>query len=222
MPLDRVPSAIPHMGMMGLRALGAGSPDPISMGVSAGVSLANVALNGWLQDKKEAARARTFSTTLVNQLEPLLNKNKDAYLAGPGTCADQAAALGAFDSAWQWLQSGVACGNPQLGAAGQNCINDRAPGSSKWDWTAMYRTPIANDPRPVCNIAADAQEQAAVANLYARLGGSNVQTNAGMYTGGAIGSPPTGTGLLDGSVAGIPMTYLALGVGALVLVAVIL
>lgn len=221
MPTRRLPQAIPHMSLMGL---GAGAPDPISMGVSAGMSLANNAMSSWLQDKKEAARSRTFSTTIVNELEPLLNKNKNAYLAGPGSCADQATALSAFDSAWQWLQSAQACGNPQLGAAGQNCVGDRAPGG-RWDWTAMYRDPIANDSRPVCGYSEDAEGQAAAANIFSKLSGSNYQTNAGMvpsYSGGSgAGAVQSADPLNLGTIGGIPMTYILLGVGAIVLVAVI-
>lgn len=227
MPTRRLPATIPHMDFMGLGGLGVGSPDPISMGVSAGVSLASVALSSWLQDKKQNGQYKTYTTTIVNQLEPLLNANKNSYLAGPGTCADQAAALSAFDSAWAWLQSTQACGNPQLGTPGQNCINDRAPGG-QWDWTAMYRTPITNDPRAVCVTAADASEQAAVANLFAKISGSNVQTEAGSYTSGTIGSGSSGTTASSvlgsdplglGTVAGIPMTYLLLG-GLLLVVVV--
>jgi hypothetical protein len=82
----------------------------------------------------------------------------------------QVAALNTFDTAWQALQQ--ACGNPQLGAAGQRCISDRqagactwkasaggwqadgtykmwgaaGSGSDCWNWFIGMRDPIANDP----------------------------------------------------------------------------
>ena len=225
MSLHRNPQVLPFMGLMGL------GQDP----VSGGVQLAAVALASWLQNKRTNALNKVYTTSVVNDLEPLLNANKNAYLAGPGTCVDQAAALSAFDSAMQWLQSPQACGNPALGSAGQNCINDRLPGG-QWDWTAMYRTPIASDSRPVCNSAADAAEQSAVANVLNKISGNPVQTNSDMFqasssptTAPASGVTVTATGVtmpgyagVDlmnlGTVAGMPVTYLLLGAGALVLV----
>lgn len=213
-------------GLMGIGSFGSvGSlgvgVDPVSMGISAGVSLASTALGSWLADKRASGLAKTYSTSIVNSLEPLLNANKNAYLAGPGTCADQTAALTAFDSAMAWLQGPQACGNLQLGSAGQNCINDRMPGG-KWDWYAMYRDPIANDTRPQCNLAANAGEQAAVQNLMNKISGSNVQVNAGAYqvdptTGLPVGSSPVST---SGTVMGIPTEYLVLGGAAVLLVMV--
>ena len=207
----RQPNALPaHLGM-----LGAGSPDPISMGVSAGVSLASVALSSWLNDRRQNAAAKVFTTTMVNELEPLLRANADAYRNGPGSCSDQAAALTAFDSAMKWLQSTQACGNIQLGQAGQKCITDRLPGG-QWDWYAMYRNPIANDTRPSCNLSADAANQAAVANIMNAISGSNVQTNASAFQAGSNGSILSGSVNVGGT--SIPTSYLLLGAGVLVLI----
>lgn len=178
---------------LGLQGLGdpismALSFNPITAGISAGVGLATTALGSWLSDKRATGQQKIASTSVVNDLEPLLRANANAYAAGPGTCQDQAAALAAFDSAMQWLQSSQGCGNIQLGAPGQACINDRMPGG-KWDWYAMYRNPIANDTRPVCNTTADSAEQSAVQNIINAISGSSIQTNPQGYST----APPTGT-----------------------------
>lgn len=86
-----------------------------------------------------------LATHLVDNLEPQLRANRDAYLAGPRTQANQAAALANFDAAFAWLRSAQACGAAELGNAGRRCIEDRDRGG-KWDWYAYYRDPIANDP----------------------------------------------------------------------------
>jgi hypothetical protein len=86
---------------------------------------------------------KVASTNIVNQVEPLLKQNLAAYMAGPRTPANQAAALANFDQAWAGVEQ--ACSNPSLGAPGQACISDRQAGG-KWDWFSYYRDPIANDP----------------------------------------------------------------------------
>lgn len=185
--------------MMGL---GAGALDPISMGVSAGVNVASNLLNTWLASKKQNAQAKVFTTAKVNELEPMLNANKNAYLAGPGTCADQRAALAAFDNGMNWLESSAACGNPALGTPGANCIDDRLV-TGKFPWPTWYRDPIQNDPRVLgCGVT--------------------VPTIPGTVAVGVVGS---GVGLTDpfglGMVGGIPMTYILVGVGAIVLIAIV-
>jgi len=91
---------------------------------------------------------RIAATRIVEQIEPLLQKNVDAYFDGPRTVSTQRQALDNFDRAWTWLTSLEGCGNPDLGNAGVACIDDRRRGG-KFDWFALYRDPIANDtPQP--------------------------------------------------------------------------
>ena len=91
--------------------------------------------------------ADTATTLIVNGLAQQLQNLLNAYMAEPNpSCADQRAALDAYDNAWLWLQSPQACGNPNFGQAGNACISDRAPGG-KYPWQSYYRDPIANDPR---------------------------------------------------------------------------
>jgi len=91
---------------------------------------------------RKGPKQKTLTTGLVDDLEPQLRANRDAYLEGPRTVEGQAAALQNFDSAWAWLTSNEACGNPGYGKPGQACISDRARGG-KHDWFALYRDPIS-------------------------------------------------------------------------------
>jgi hypothetical protein len=98
----------------------------------------------------------------ANKAEALLRQNIDAYFSSPlRNQSTQAAALGGFDAIW--AQLATACGNPNLGGAGQRCTGDRERGACKWkqtgespwpggpklgecwNWFSAYRDPIAND-----------------------------------------------------------------------------
>ena len=81
----------------------------------------------------------------VDDLEPLLRANRDAYLSGPHTVARRDEAIVYFDQQWAWLKSSQACGNRLLGAAGQRCISERSR-SGTWPWEGYYRDPIVNTP----------------------------------------------------------------------------
>ena len=93
------------LGSLGMGDLTPASAALASSGISAGVGLATAAASLWMNSIQLSHDADTATTQIVNGLEPLLNANKNAYLQGPGTCADQAAALDAFDTAILWLQS---------------------------------------------------------------------------------------------------------------------
>jgi hypothetical protein len=117
----------------------------------------------------------TEATSIANQVGDLLTQNAQAYVNSPvRTVSMQTAALQVFDNAWAQLVQ--ACGNPQLGTAGQNCVSQRQEGGCQWksspggwtqnaDGTCTYtwagavgsgtacwnyfvgmRDPIANDP----------------------------------------------------------------------------
>lgn len=177
---------------------GMGDANPLTVGVSAGVGLAVGAAGLWMNSIKLSNDAKTATTQIVNGLEPLLRQNVDAYMAGPRTCADQAAALAAFDTAWLWLQSPAACGRPGYGSAGNRCITDRDRGG-QWPWPAYYRDPIANDPEAAGCAAAiagtNAAESSAIANIQALVSGNPIQTTAGQFVG------PSGEILSSGNLA---------------------
>ena len=81
---------------------------------------------------------------MVNDVERQLQRNRDAYFAGPHTAAAKKQALDYFDQQWVWMQSTDGCGSALLGAAGRTCIADRSR-SGSWPWEQYYRDPIAND-----------------------------------------------------------------------------
>ena len=221
------------LGSRGMGDLTPASAALASSGISAGVGLATAAASLWMNSIQLSHDADTATTQIVNGLEPLLNANKNAYLAGPGSCADQAAALAAFDTAILWLQSPKACGQVGYGSAGNRCISDRLCESGcKFPWIAWYRDPIANDSRAsgcAAQLAVDnpnAAEQAALQNLANLTSGSVQQVNAGMFDTGTSGGSAAagvpgvmvGASLMTDTFIGLPLWVWALGlVGVLVL-----
>jgi hypothetical protein len=77
----------------------------------------------------------------VNDMEPLLQANRDNYLSGPHTIASQQAALAFFDQHWTALRSSSGCGAGVLKDAGRKCIVDRSR-TGQWPWEVYYRDPI--------------------------------------------------------------------------------
>lgn len=113
---------------------------PIVGAAIAGITLA---IGAWINRKGPGQKILT--TKIVDEAEPILVQNLQAYQSGPHTLSSQQVALANFDNVWSQVEQ--ACGNPQYGNPGQACINDRKRGSTKgYDWFALYRDPIANDP----------------------------------------------------------------------------
>lgn len=172
--------------------------------ISAGVGLASAAVNTWLSQINLAHDADTATTQIVNGLAPLLQANVNAYLAGPGTCADQAAAMSAYLTGVRWLMSPAGCGNGAYGSAGNRCISDRFGGGGATDpnatfpWANYYYYPIANDPRAAsCTAAAqgtDAAEESALQNIQNLVSGSDVQTVPTSFSSNALQNASTTTG----------------------------
>ena len=84
-------------------------------------------------------------TQYVDDMEPLLRANRDAYLAGQRTAGQRDAAVAYFDRQWASLKSSQGCGSRLLGSAGQHCISDRSR-NGNWPWETYYRDPILNAP----------------------------------------------------------------------------
>lgn len=110
-----------------------------------GAAVASVMLGLQFIFNRKGPQQKVASTKIVDELEPLLANNVEAYMSGPRTRSSQAAALSSFDATWAYLTSAKACGSPQLGNPGHACIADRSRGG-RWDWFSYYRDPIANDP----------------------------------------------------------------------------
>lgn len=110
---------------------------PIGIGVAA----VTFALSALMSRQRPARKVAT--TQIVDEVEPLIQKNLTDYMAGPRTVTSQQQALNNFDAAWSHVRTN--CGDPAMGKPGQWCIDDRKRGG-QWDWFARYRDPIENDP----------------------------------------------------------------------------
>lgn len=140
-----------------------GYASAISSLVGVGIAIANLF--------KGCGQSCIQATSIVTQAQSILAQMLATYVGTPVRYASmQAQALAIFDQTWQSVLA--ACGNPQLGAAGQHCITDRqagactwkaSPGSwnsdgsytswgpagsgtSCWNWFSGIRDMIANDP----------------------------------------------------------------------------
>lgn len=170
--------------------------NPISAGISVGVGLASTAINTWMNSIQLSHNADTATTLIVNGLEQQLKNLDAAYFAEVNpSCADQRAALDAYDNAWAWLQSPAACGAPSYGSAGNRCISDRVPGG-KYPWQTYYRDPIATDPR-MANLGCDTGQAVLLPSLT-----TGTYVNAGITsTGGSSTS-----GLTAAQIAAAALT----------------
>lgn len=132
---------------------------PIIGAAIAGVTLAI----GLLMARKKPGQKRA-TTAIVNDIEPQLQENKDAYFAGPRNVSSRQQALNNFDAGWAYLVDQCAAKNDVNGEPGSWCIEDRMAagqlqpahnglgpwtGNGKWNWFAYYRDPIERDvPNP--------------------------------------------------------------------------
>ena len=146
-----------QFGSVGASAAGAAllGASIATAAVTAGIGAVAIAVMALLSRKGPQQKVAT--TNIVNQVEPLLRQNLDAWNASAKTCADQAVALANFDALWNEVVAN--CAQPSLGDPGHSCIDDRLPtgvqfeyntfhlnGNGMWNWFAYYRDPIANDP----------------------------------------------------------------------------
>ena len=128
------------------------------------------AIGLWLKRKKPGQKIAT--TQIVNEAEPFLVQNLQAWNSSAKTFADQAAASANFDAIWSEVVR--ACGDPTMGDPGRWCIDDRKPGG-KWDWFARYRDPIANDPNVVPNpTLTESILPSGIADMFSGGGGGNL------------------------------------------------
>lgn len=134
--------------------------------IAIGIALANTF--------KGCGQTCIAATSYANQVEPILQQNLQTYINSPvRTVSMQAAAVNNYNTAIAALQQ--ACGQPALGAAGKNCIDERINASScQWkaspggwsgdcpgtyqgygasgsgsacvNWVILYLDPIQNDP----------------------------------------------------------------------------
>lgn len=113
---------------------------PVGMAIAGAITLGSYIVQAF----SGCGSTCTQATAIVNQIEPYLKQNVANYLAipSPRPLSAQVACENVFTNAWN--QVVAACGNANLGTAGQRCISDRQRGG-KWDWFSYYYDPIAND-----------------------------------------------------------------------------
>ncbi len=127
--------------------------------VGAAVAGIMLAIGAWINRK--GPQQKILTTHIVEEAEPILIQNLDAYNAGPHTLSSQQVALANFDNVWAQIIQ--ACSNPAYGDPGSHCISDRQRGTThvndqgqSFDWFKLYRDPIANDPHVVPDPIIDA------------------------------------------------------------------
>jgi hypothetical protein len=164
--------------------------------IGAGVAGVALALTAWFNRK--GPRQKIQTTEIVNELEPMLLNNLNAYKAGPHTVSSQAQALAVFDAVWDAMVE--ACRQEQYGEPGKRCVSDRQAGACEWkdagecwNWFVGYRDPIANDPNVVPDPTVSETVSESVSQLTASIpGGSSTLLLAGAglllllaFTGGS-------------------------------------
>lgn len=111
---------------------------PVVGAIVAGVTIGLMALLN-----RKGPKQKVATTQIVDSVEPYLAENRDGYFAGPRTRSSQAQALANFDAGWDYVRQN--CGDATMGDPGKRCISERDRGG-RWDWFALYRDPIVNDP----------------------------------------------------------------------------
>ena len=194
-----------YVARSGLGATGgqaSGGPTPVEAGlISAGVSLAVSLLAGPIKKLITGCGPSCVVTSgYANQAEALLQQNINTYMAQPTPRAAsvQAAFLANFDAIWNHLEQQCAAVG---GAAGSNCIANRAAGACQWkqradsvpawgtpaagecwNWWNGYRSPISDDPNVVPDdslAAVSSTADSAVASVASATGISSTWLLAG-------------------------------------------
>ena len=215
-----VTTKIEQLSVSGGTAIGGAAATAAISGSAIGASIATAAIGfgigavavgivAWLTRKGPAQKVAT--TKIANELEPLLQQNLAAYLAGPHTVASQTVALGSFQKVWDYMVA--ACETAALGDPGKRCVTDRqqgactwktspggwqngkyvAPGANGsgaacWNWWVGYHDPIANDPTLVSDSASSAVATALQTGQLdlTQLFGSSVGNNAWLWIAGGL------------------------------------
>jgi hypothetical protein len=180
-------------GMILSAAPFAGPAAPIVAIAGAVVTVAGqiIAMVGWGDG---CGKNCILTSDWANKAEALLKQNIDAYFSSSvRNVSTQQTALAGFDAIWNQLAT--ACGQANLGGAGQRCTGDRERGACKWkqtgespwpggpaigdcwNWFSAYRDPIANDTGVVPDSAIDTSSiGAAVDSIESLFGGSSSST----------------------------------------------
>jgi hypothetical protein len=205
--------------------------NPITAGISAATSLASSAVMGWMNSIQLSHDADTATTQIANGLSAQLQNLLNAYMSEQNvSCADQRAALNAFDQAIVWFISPQGCGNGQYGSAGNRCVSERAYPGAKYSYYTYFRDPIANDPR-LAGAGCDTGQEVILPNASGGYADTGITSTGGSGTTGATAAQiaaaattaAAATGLpanttpatAAATIAGIPSTYVYVGLGLL-------
>ena len=110
--------------------------------IGAAIAGITILVNIWLGGIARRNKQKDATTQIVNEAEPLLVQNRDAYLSSnQHTQGEKDQALYNFDAIWGQVVN--ACGSGAYADAGKRCLGDRQRGG-QWDWFSYYRDPIAN------------------------------------------------------------------------------
>ena len=137
------PSVLTAVGAKGAAGAMAG---PIGAAIGAGVAAITILIMKF----RQTGQQKVAATNIVNEVEPLLRRNRDAYLASNRTQSEQAQSMENFNSLWSIVVS--KCSDPALGSAGERCITERQEGARPpWgpNWFQLYFDPIRNDPNVI-------------------------------------------------------------------------
>jgi hypothetical protein len=142
-----------------------------------GIGAAAAAVIMWLN--RRGPKQKVASTSIVNEAEPILQQNRDIFLAGPKTDEAKEYALGVFNQVWASVVA--SCSDPSLGNPGKACISDRQRGG-KWDWFSYYYDPIMSvSTVPALSLATEDAKQTIAGFFAPQLG-----PDWGTYLGGGL------------------------------------
>lgn len=154
-PQDIAVSVAPTAATILATHAGAGAmAGPIGAAIGAGVAAITILIMKF----RQTGQQKVAATNIVNKVEPMLQQNRDAYLASNHTQSEQAQSMANFNTLWAIVVS--KCSDPALGDAGRRCISERQEGGqAPWgkNWFQMYLDPIRNDPQvnPDPNVVTD-------------------------------------------------------------------
>lgn len=107
---------------------------------------ATIGITALISKFKKTGAQKVAATEIVNEAEPILQKNLAAWQSSEKYQSQQDFAIANFYDVWTNTER--FCGNPKLGSAGERCISERREGGNHpaGDWFQRYLDPIRLDP----------------------------------------------------------------------------
>ena len=130
----------------------------------AGPIIGGIAMATIMYMNRKGPKQKVATTAIVNDIEPILAQNRDAFLNGDRSAEHKEFALKVFEQNWNTVLAN--CNDSSMGKPGQACIKDRQRGG-QWDWFKLYYDPI---------VQTEVIEQQSIlnpSNLFGSSGGIN-------------------------------------------------